>query len=151
MKKSGFRVLIGLVVVAIVVILVYQNSGKNTAETGISALQAIVETDQYTVTVTDETGQTQELEDSSKTMLAELLAAVLADAAGTDLSALSENPQFLVEITGGDPAVTVGVTIYDAGDETDVGMLTFADQTYPVKNCGEVLNYLAEIGFVTIR
>ena len=28
MKKSGFRALIGLVVVVIVVILVYQNSGK---------------------------------------------------------------------------------------------------------------------------
>ena len=47
MKKSGFRALIGLVVVVIVVILVYQNSGKNTAESGISALQAIVETGEY--------------------------------------------------------------------------------------------------------
>ena len=51
MKKSGLRALIGLVVVVIVVILVYQNSGKNTAESGIAALQAIVETGEYTVAV----------------------------------------------------------------------------------------------------
>ena len=125
MKKSGFRALIGLVVVVIVVILVYQNSGKNTAESGISALQAIVETGEYNVAVTD--------------------------AAGEELSAVLENPQILVEITGGDPAVTVGVTVYDAGEETDFGMISFADKTYPVKNCGEVLNYLAEIGFATVR
>ena len=55
------------------------------------------------------------------------------------MSALLENPQILVEITGGDPAVTVGVTVYDAGEETDFGMISFADKTYPVKNCGEVL------------
>ena len=68
MKKSGFRALIGLVVVVIVVILVYQNSGKNTAESGISALQAIVETGEYNVAVTDEAGEKHELEDNSKTM-----------------------------------------------------------------------------------
>lgn len=151
MKKSGFRVLIGLAVVAIVVILVYQNSGKNTAATGISALQAIVETGEYAVTVTDEAGQKQDLQDNSKTMLAELLAATITDAAEADLTALSENPQFLVEITGGDPSVTVEVIIYDAGQETDLGMLVLGDQRYSVKNCGEAFNYLAEIGFTTIR
>lgn len=151
MKKSGFRALIGLVVVVIVVILVYQNSGKNTAESGISALQAIVETGEYNVAVTDEAGEKHELEDNSKTMLAELISFSVTDAAGEDLSAVLENPQILVEITGGDPAGTVGVTVYDAGEETDFGMISFADKTYPVKNCGEVLNYLAEIGFATVR
>ncbi|WP_394266748.1 hypothetical protein [Anaerotignum sp.] len=151
MKKSGFRVLIGLVVIAVIVILVYQNSGKNTAQSGIAALQAIVETGEYTVAVTDESGEKHELEDSSKTMLAELISSTVADAAGEDLSAVLQNPQFLVEITGGDPAATVGVTVYDAGEETDFGMISFADKTYPVKNCGEVLNYLAEIGFATAR
>ena len=151
MKKSGFRALIGLVVVVIVVILVYQNSGKNTAESGISALQAIVETGEYTVAVTDEAGEKHELEDNGKTMLAELISSSVTDAAGEDLSALLENPQILVEITGGDPAVTVGVTVYDAGEETDFGMISFADKTYPVKNCGEGLNYLADIGCATGR
>ena len=141
MKKSGFRALIGLVVVVIVVILVYQNSGKNTAESGISALQAIVETGEYNVAVTDEAGEKHELEDNSKTMLAELISSSVTDAAGEELSAVLENPQILVEITGGD----------DAGEETDFGMISFADKTYPVKNCGEVLNYLAEIGFATVR
>lgn len=151
MKKSGLRVLIGLAVVVIVVILVYQNSGKNTAESGIAALQAIVQTGEYTVAVTDESGTKQELDGSNKTMLAELIASTVTGAEGEDLSAILKNPQLLVEITGGDPAVTVGVVVYDAGEETDFGMIFFADKTYPVKNCGEVLNYLAEIGFVTVR
>lgn len=151
MKKSGFRVLVGLVVVVIIVFLVYQNSGKNTAESGIAALQAIVETGEYTVTVTDESGEKHELEDNSKTILTELIAATVMDGVGADLTAVVEKPQFLVEITGGEPAVTVGVTVYDAGEETDLGMISFADKTYPVKNCGEVLNYLAEIGFATVR
>ena len=94
MKKSGFRALIGLVVVVIVVILVYQNSGKNTAESGIAALQAIVETGEYTVAVTDESGEKQELDGDSKTMLAELIASTVADASGEDLSEVLENPQF---------------------------------------------------------
>lgn len=151
MKKSSFRALIGLVVVVIVVILVYQNSGKNTAESGIAAWQSIVATGEYSLSVTDESGEKQELEDSSKTMLAELISASVMDAAGEDVSAVLENPQFLVEITGGDPAVTVGVTVYDAGEDTDLGMISFEGKTYPVKNCGEVLNYLAEIGFATVR
>ena len=67
------------------------------------------------------------------------------------MSEVLENPQLLVEVTGGDPAVTVGVTVYDAGEDTNFGMISFADKTYPVKNCGEVLNYLAEIGFATVR
>lgn len=151
MSKSSFRALIGLVVVVIVVILVYQNSGKNTAESGIAALQAIVETNEYTVAVTDESGAKQELDGSNKAMLAELIASTVIDASGEDLSKVLANPQFLVEVTGGDPAVTVEVTVYDAGEETDFGMITFADKTYPVKNCGEVLNFLAEIGFATVR
>lgn len=151
MKKSGLRALIGLVVVVIVVILVYQNSGKNTAESGIAALQAIVETGEYTVAVTDESGEKQELDGDSKAMLAELIASTVADASGEDLSEVLENPQLLVEVTGGDPVVTVGVTVYDAGEDTNFGMISFADKTYPVKNCGEVLNYLAEIGFATVR
>ena len=151
MKKSVFRALIGLVVVVIVVILVYQNSGKNTAESGIAAWQAIVEAGEYAVAVTDEAGEKHELENSSKTMLAELIASTVTDASGEDLSAVLSNPQFLVEITGGDPAVTVSVTVYDAGEDTNFGMISFADKTYPVKNCGEVLNYLAEIGFATVR
>ena len=136
MKKSGLRALIGLVVVVIVVILVYQNSGKNTAESGIATLQAIVETGEYTVAVTDESGEKQELDGDSKTMLAELIASTVADASGEDLSAVLENPQLLVEVTG---------------EDTNFGMISFADKTYPVKNCGEVLNYLAEIGFATVR
>lgn len=151
MKKSGFRALVGLIVVVIVVILVYQNSGKNTAEAGISALRAIAETGEYSVVVTDESGEKHELEGSSKEMLAALISSVVTDAAGEDLSAVQENPQLLVEMTGGDPAVTVGITVYDAGEETDLGMLSFAKRSYPVKNCGEVLNYLAEIGFATAR
>ena len=131
MKKSGLRALIGLVVVVIVVILVYQNSGKNTAESGIAALQAIVETGEYTVAVTDESGEKQELDGDSKIMLAELIASTVADASGEDLSAVLENPKFW--------------------EDTNFGMISFADKTYPVKNCGEVLNYLAEIGFATVR
>ena len=101
--------------------------------------------------MTDESGEKQELDGDSKTMLAELIASTVADASGEDLSEVLENPQLLVEVTGGDPAVTVGVTVYDAGEETNFGMISFADKTYPVKNCGEVLNYLAEIGFATVR
>ena len=69
MKKSGFRALIGLVVVVIVVILVYQNSGKNTAESGISALQAIVETGEYNVAVTDEAGESMNWKTTAKLCL----------------------------------------------------------------------------------
>ena len=41
--------------------------------------------------------------------------------------------------------------VYDLGEETDMGVFQTENGTYSMKNCGEVLNYLAELGCATER
>ena len=148
MKKTAWRWVLDLIVAGIAFLL-YPNFKKGSTENCVSILQELVNGDTYAVEVTDASGESHVVEEDRKAQLAQLIVQTiqkteqLPDMAG--ISTVS------VRIFGGEPVTEVVLTVYDQKEETNFGTLLWKEHTYPVQNCGEVLNYLAELGFYTER
>ena len=153
MKNNTSKVFIIVVILIVAVLVIFQMNGKKdtnqTAETAIATLQTIVDSDSYSVEVIDENGETHVLEDTNKTRLAEIITSTIQTTQESDFTV--SGPQISVRIYTDDPASEVVLVVYDIGEETNMGTLQSGGQEYFVQNCGEVLNYLAEIGFLTQR
>lgn len=151
MKNNTSKVFLVVVILIVAVIFIFQMNGKKeteqTAETALTALQTIVDSDSYSVEVIDENGETHVLEDTNKTRLAEIITATIQTTQESDVTLTQ--PQISVRIYT--PESEVMLVVYDMGEETNIGTLQSNGQDYLVQNCGEVLNYLAEIGFLTQR
>lgn len=151
MKNNTSKVFIVVVILIVVILLIFQNKGGNqteqTAETALASLQTMVDSGTYTVEVTDETGENHVLEDTNKARLAELIVGTIQPTQEENIS--TSSVQISVRIYT--DTTDVVLVIYDMGEDTNIGTLQSNGEEYFVQNCGEVLNYLAEIGFLTQR
>lgn len=156
MKNNTSKVFIVVVILIVVILLIFQNKTGNptdqtaeSAETALTTLQTMVNSDSYHVEVTDENGEKHVLEGTNKTRLAELIAATIQNTQEESISA--SGPQLSVRVYADTPETEVVLVIYDMGEDTNIGTLQYNGEEFLVQNCGEVFNYLAEIGFFTQR
>lgn len=151
MKKNGWKAFVVVVILAIVLTWVYWGSKNQTADEGISAIRTLVESGTYTLEVTDEEGESHALGESNAVRLAQLIAASIVPAEESIESVSANIPQISVQFSDDETQETLQLIVYDKGEDTNIGMLIYQKKEYPVENCGEVLNYLAELGFSTVR
>lgn len=152
MKKNGWKVILAIIVIIAVIFVVYRTSKPENFSQDIDQLQTLADSGEqaYTVEVTDHAGNTRTLEDTGKEQLVSLILATVAESNG-EAQELEDLPALTVKITGTDTSFEAQLTVYDQGEETNAGTLQTTNDTYTVQNCGEVLNYLAELGFYTER
>ena len=148
MKKTTWRW--GLVlIVAGIAFLLYPNFKKGSTENCVSILQELINGDTYAVEVTDASGESHVVEEARKEQLAQLIVQTIQKTEQLpDMEGIST---MSVRIFGGEPVTEVVLMVYDQKEETNFGILLWKERTYPVQNCGEILNYLAELGFYTER
>lgn len=149
MQKNKGKILIVVFIIVLLGVLLIHKMGAKSSESVMEQLGKLTESKAYTVEVLREDGQTQEIGEINQTRLLELIAALVQPVEGEELP--EDTPQLIVHILGEDPKTDIQLTIYDEGEETDIGLLQNKDQKMVVQNCGEVFNYLAELGFVTQR
>lgn len=152
MKKNGWKAIIGVVVVIAAVIAVYSISKPENFSKDMEQLQTLADggVETYTVEVVDSTGNSRVLEDAGKEQLVALVLAMVSESEG-EIQDMTNIPVLNVKIIGTDTSFEAQLTVYDQGENTNVGLLQTTNDTYTVQNCGEVLNYLAELGFYTER
>lgn len=152
MKKGTWKAAIGILVVVAVIILVYRASQPENFTQDMEKLRTLTESgsEAYSVEVTDAAGNTQILADGGKEQLAALILEMVSEAeAETQIA--EDVPALQVKIVGEDASFEAQLTVYDQGEATDAGVLQTTNDTYTVQNCGQILNYLAELGFYTER
>lgn len=149
MQKNKGKILIVVVIIVLLGVLLIQKMGAKSSESVMEQLGKLAETKAYTVEVLREDGEAQEIGETNQTRLLELIAALVQPVEGEELP--EDMPQLTVHIAGENPKTDIQLTLYDQGEETDIGLLQNKDQKMIVQNCGEVFNYLAELGFVTQR
>ncbi len=148
MKKTIWRwLLVGIV--AVIAFVMYPNLKKGSTENCVSTLQELVSGDTYAVEVTDTSGESHVVEEGRKAQLAQLIVQTIQKT--EQIPDMDGVPTVSVRMFGGEPMTEVVLTVYDQKEETNFGILLWKEHTYPVKNCGEILNYLAELGFYTER
>lgn len=148
MKKTTWKWLAAVVAV-VVVFVVYQNIKKEDAENCVSTLQEMVDGGTYAVEITDVNGENHVVEEGRKEQLAQLIVQTVQKT--EQIPDMENIPSLSVRIFGGEPVTEAVLTVYDQKEETNFGTLLWKEHTYAVQNCGEVLNYLAELGFYTER
>ncbi len=148
MKKTTWKGFL-LVVVVLAVAIVYQNIKKGGAENCVATLQEMVDSGTYAVEVMDSNGESHVVEESRKEQLAQLIVQTVQQT--EQIPDMEDIPSLSVRIFGGEPVKEVVLTVYDQKEETNFGTLLWKERTYSVQNCGQVLNYLAELGLYTQR
>lgn len=152
MKKGTWKAVAGIIVIVAVIFLVYRASQPENFAKDMEQLRTLTESgsEAYSVEVTDAAGNTQTLADGGKEQLAALILEMVSEAeAETQIA--EDVPALQVKIVGEDTSFEAQLTVYDQGEATDAGVLQTTNDTYAVQNCGQVLNYLAELGFYTER
>lgn len=149
MQKNKGKILIVVVIIVLLGVILIQKMGAKSSENVMEQLDQLAETKAYTVEVLREDGEAQEIGETNQTRLLELIATLIQPVEGEELP--QDRPQLTVHIAGKNPKTDIQLTLYDEGEETDIGLLQNKDQKMVVQNCGEVFNYLAELGFVTQR
>lgn len=152
MKKNGWKAVVGVVVVIAVIFAVYSISKPENFSKDMEQLQTLANSgaEAYTVEAADSEGNSRVLEDNTKEQLVSLILATVSESEGESQD-MTDVPALIVKIMGADTSFEAQLTVYDQGEETNVGTLQTTNNTYTVQNCGEVLNYLAELGFYTER
>ncbi|MBM6828521.1 hypothetical protein H9X85_02590 [Anaerotignum lactatifermentans] len=152
MKKKGWKAIIGVIVIVIVIAAVYQLSKPQNFSRDMEQLRTLAESGSqaYTVEAADSAGNKFILEDSSKDQLTALILSTVTEGEGAPQE-MPELPALTVKITGADTSFEAKLTVYDQGEATNEGILQTTNDTYAVENCGEVFNYLAELGLYTER
>lgn len=148
MKKKTWKGFL-LIIVVLVLAIVYQNVKKDGAANCVATLQELVDGGTYAVEVMDSNGESHVVEESRKEQLAQLIVQTVQEA--EQIPDMTDIPSLSVRIFGGEPVKEAVLTIYDQKEETNFGTLLWKERTYSVQNCGEVYNYLAELGMYTER
>ncbi len=149
MKKNKGKIFIVVAVIVLLGVILIQKMGGNTSEDAMKQLEKLAETKAYTTEIIGENGEVQEVGETNQARLVELIATMLQPMDTGEVP--QDAPTLTVHIMGEDPKTDIRLTIYDQGEETDIGLLQNEDQQILVQNCGEALNYLAELGFATQR
>lgn len=152
MKKNQWKILIAVVAVIVVVFLVYRSSNPHSFSQDMEEMKVMTEAgpDAYTVEASDVQGNINEINGTEKERLVQLILSAVTEKNGK-LECSEDTPALNVKIIGQDTSFEALLQVYDQGEATNEGLLQTTNDTYVVENCGEVLNYLAELGFYTER
>lgn len=156
MKKTTganvFKVGIAVVIFCALGILGYRHATSGRFTKDWEQMQALgaAEADAYTIDLRDAEGIRALSDEKNKEQLLQLVLSVVQE--GDKREMPDENtPALGIRITEKEGDFKALLWVYDLGEKTDIGLFQTENGTYSIKNCGEVLNYLTELGCVTQR
>lgn len=156
MKKTTggniIKVAVAVVIFCTLGILGYRHGVSNRFAEDWKQMQVLgmAEADTYEIDLKDAHGVRALSDAENKKHLLQLIVSVVQEGEKKEMPDES-TPALGIRITEKEGDFKAMLWVYDFGEETDIGLFQTENGTYCVKNCGEVLNYLAELGCVTER